>query len=361
MRIVYGVSGEGSGHSSRAKEMGAHLMRNGHEVRFVSYDRGYRSLSEVFSCLKIAGLHIVSVENRVAAWKTLIHNLGALPELFRSYGKLKTMFREFSPECVICDFEPMTARLAKALDLPLISLDNQHRMRYMRYKAPPALRRDQWVTERVISLMVPSPDVALATTFFFGELKNEKTFLFPPILRSEVGVLKPSVEGPHLVYLTGAYEAVLEALRCFVDERFVIYGYDKSERDGNLEFKPFSTQGFLDDLAAAKSVIATAGFTLMSEAMYLQKPYLAFPMQGQFEQELNGLCLEELGFGMSARHADENCLRQFFRQRPKFKEALSHYKYGVSNCPDAADNEAILMKLDQLFAKEGELLKSFHR
>lgn len=359
MRIVYGVSGEGLGHSSRAKVIGAHLMRAGHDVRFVSYERGHKSLSEVFSCLKIAGLTIVSVENRVSDWKTLTRNLAALPQLIRSYRLLKAMFKEFNPDCVICDFEPLTARLAKTFDLPLISLDNQHRMRYMHYKAPRGLRRDQWVTKKVIALMVPSPDVALATTFFFGELKNNKTFLFPPILRYEVGALEPSDKGYHLVYLTGAYEAVLESLRCFADERFVVYGYDKSERDGNLEFKPFSMQGFLDDLAGARSVIGTAGFTLISEAMFLQKPYLAFPMQGQFEQELNGLCLEKLGFGMSVQRADESSLRQFFKQRLNFAEALSRYEYGFSNCPKAAENEAICQKLDQFLANEGELLKSF--
>ena len=39
-RIVYGVSGEGSGHSSRAREMAGHLVQRGHEVRMASYDRG---------------------------------------------------------------------------------------------------------------------------------------------------------------------------------------------------------------------------------------------------------------------------------------------------------------------------------
>lgn len=361
MRIVYGVSGEGSGHSSRAKEMGVHLMSRGHEVRFVSYDRGHRSLSATFNCLEIAGLHIVSVENRVSPLKTLLHNIRLLPALIRSYSRLKTLFRSFRPECVICDFEPMSARLAKSFDVPLISLDNQHRMRYMHYEAPSELKRDQWVTERVIALMVPRPDVTLATTFFFGEVKNDHTFLFPPILRSEVGALIPSDQGHHLVYLTGAYQAVIDALKCFPDERFLVYGYDKAWVESNVQFKPFSMQGFLDDLAGAKSVIATAGFTLMSEAMYLQKPYLAFPMRGQFEQELNGLCLEELEFGMSAAIADDSCVRQFLRHLPEFCEALSRYEYGVSNCPDASKNMAICAKLDELFADDAAVLRRLHR
>ncbi|MDX1490280.1 MAG: glycosyltransferase family protein [Pseudohongiellaceae bacterium] len=359
MRLVYGVSGEGSGHSSRAKEMGVHLMSQGHEVRFVSYDRGFRSLNSLFDCVEIEGLHIISVENKVSMLKTLSHNLGALPALIRSYRKLKRVFRDYQPECVICDFEPMTARLAKSFELPLISLDNQHRMRYMHYEAPKSLKIDQWITERVIAMMVPKPDVSLATTFFFGELKNSKTFLFPPILRSEVGALMPSDKGHHLVYLTGAYQAVIDMLKRFPEERFLVYGYDKDAVDGNVSYRPFSVQGFLEDLASARTVIATAGFTLMSEAMYLQKPYLAFPMQGQFEQELNGLCLEELGFGMSVPRAHESSLSHFFAQQGQYRDALARYEYGISNCPDASKNIAICAKLDELLGNDAALLKQF--
>jgi UDP:flavonoid glycosyltransferase YjiC (YdhE family) len=39
---------------------------------------------------------------------------------------------------------------------------------------------------------------------------------------------------------------------------------------------------YLEELKACKAIIATAGFTLMSEALYLKKPYLALPLKGQF-------------------------------------------------------------------------------
>ncbi|MCR9293624.1 MAG: hypothetical protein NXI32_12950, partial [bacterium] len=34
---MYGFSGEGSGHSTRAREMGRALIDAGHDVRFASY------------------------------------------------------------------------------------------------------------------------------------------------------------------------------------------------------------------------------------------------------------------------------------------------------------------------------------
>ena len=39
------------------------------------------------------------------------------------------------------------------------------------------------VTKNIIRAMVPRPTVSLVTTFFFGDVRNDRTFLFPPILR----------------------------------------------------------------------------------------------------------------------------------------------------------------------------------
>ena len=360
MRIIYGVSGEGSGHSSRAKEMATHLARQGHQLHIVSYDRGYRVLHELFPATQITGLHIVSRDNKVSIMRTLLHNVRLLPAGLRSIRRVRTLFSDFKPDCIITDFEPITAWIAGRRGIPLISLDNQHRMRYMHYDVPSHLQRDQRVTENIIRLIVPKPDVALATTFFQGQVKNDRTFLFPPILRAEVGSLPPTDGGYHLVYVTSGYDTLIETLRQFPGERFVIYGYNREQVDVNLHFRAFSTKGFLGDLAAARSVIATAGFTLMSEAMYLQKPYLAFPMQGQFEQQLNGLCLEQLGYGINAAKADTSTLSEFLSRVPTFAEALQHYSAGYSKGSGAAHNTAICVKLDELLADNAALLREFH-
>ncbi len=186
-KIVYGVSGEGSGHSSRASEIIPFLMNTGHEVKVVSYDRGYKNLKDNFDVFETEGLHIASVDNKVSIVKTFTDNLMRLSEGHRSLQLLKeTLFKKFSPDCVITDFEPMTAYLASFYNLPLISIDNQHRIRYMDYDCPSYLKKDQFITETVIRSMVPRPDVSLVTTFYFGETKNDRTFLFPPILRKQV-------------------------------------------------------------------------------------------------------------------------------------------------------------------------------
>ncbi|MGD8926397.1 MAG: glycosyltransferase family protein [Thioalkalispiraceae bacterium] len=348
-RIVYGVSGEGSGHSSRAREIVTHLINQGHEIKVASYDRGYRNLCDDFDVHEIAGLTIVSQDNKVSPIRTLLTNLRGLPDGVKTFRKTrKKLFKHFRPDFVFSDFEPTTAYLANYYKIPLISLDNQHRMRYMDYSKPAEYLKDALVTETVIRAMVPRPDISLVTTFHFGEVKNNHTFLFPPILRESVLALTPEMGNHILVYATSGFESLLSRLKQFAGESFIVYGYDKEQQDGNIIYRPFSKQGFLDDLASCKAVIATAGFTLITESLYLAKPYLALPMEGQFEQVLNALMLDDLGYGKASFTLTDNDIADFLNNLPGYYTRLQSYPH--------EGNSKILSFIDSLLKDDGKKL-----
>jgi uncharacterized protein (TIGR00661 family) len=298
-------------------------------------------------------LQIASEENKVSVVETFVGNLRRLSDGVRALSELRALFHEFEPECVITDFEPMTAYLANHYDLPLITIDNQHRIRYMTYPCPASLKRDAIVTETIIRAMVPRPDVSLVVTFYFGEVRNERTFLFPPILRGQVRELQPKTEEQILVYCTRGFDSLLESLSRFPRERFVVYGFDRSGVEGNLEFKPFSTDGFLQDLARAKAVIGTAGFTLMTESLHLGKPYLALPMRGQFEQELNALLLAEMGYGKNGRNVEADTIGDFLYRLPEYRERIRTYA--------VERRRPVSAMLDELLADGCALAREFHR
>ena len=353
-KIVYGVSGEGSGHSSRSREMLGHLQQLGHSVKVVSYDRGYRNLKEDFDVFETEGLHIASADNRVSKVKTFTDNLQRMPRGHKKFNALrKDIFKTFLPDCVITDFEPMCAYLAHHYHLPLITIDNQHRIRYMTYPCPQRLQTERAMTVSIIRAMVPRPDVSLVTTFYYGAAKNNRTLFFPPILRREVLARQSTGNNHILVYLTSGFESFLKILKSFNRERFIVYGYHRNDRDSNLVYKPFSRQGFLDDFAACKAVMATAGFTLMTEAFYLRKPYLALPMHGQFEQELNAHWLARLKYGVNLRRIRSEAVGNFLYRLPDYKENLKDYP--------AADNSAIKDKLGELLDDQCALARAFHR
>jgi len=352
-KIIYGVSGEGSGHSSRAKLIGRHLLDQGHEVKVVSYDRGYKNLQDKFDVLEIVGLSIVSVDNKVSMLKTLTENIAKLPDGTQAFNRLRELFKTFQPDCVFTDFEPCTAHLANYYNLPLVSLDNQHRMRYMEYQCPSDLKKDALLIETVIRAMIPKPWYSLITTFHQGKLKNNHCSAVPVLIRPNVVDLKPS-KGKHiLVYVTSGFNSLLENLKGFSRETFYVYGYNENKQEGNLHFFPFSEEGFLQDLATCKAVIATAGFTLISEACYLKKPYLAFPMKGQFEQQLNAYMLDKHSLGKQCLSPSVDVISAFLYQLPDIEDKLSRY----SGC----GNVEMTNKIDELLNDDLKLLKKFKR
>src|SRR5262249_49356037 len=93
--IVYGVHGEGSGHSTRSREVIAHLLSRGHKVHVASFDRGLRNLQDEFEVTKIGGL-----------------------------------------------FEPISCHLGHKLRLPIIAIDNQHVLTHAEIRDRPQQRRE---------------------------------------------------------------------------------------------------------------------------------------------------------------------------------------------------------------------------
>ena len=104
-------------------------------------------------------------------------------------------------------------------------------------------------------------------------------------------------------------------------------------------------------LVMGQAVIATAGFTLISEALYLGKPYLAMPMSGQFEQELNAFQLAQCGFGAAMPELQAGSIGDFLYRQPDYRRALEHY--------DRDPSQAIKAKLLELVADGGKLAANY--
>ena len=155
-----------------------------------------------------------------------------------------------------------------------------------------------------------------------------------------------------MVYLTAGFDSLIDLLKTYKKEKFVIYGNNVEKKEGNLYFKKSGREKFIEDLANCKAVFATAGFTLMTEAFYLKKPYCAFPLKGQFEQIYNAYLLEKIGYGRTVKNAEKDIISSFLYHYEEFKQNLSDYKYAKN---------PLFQKLDELFADNNRLLNEFHK
>lgn len=337
--ILYGVNGEGSGHSTRAKEVISHLQQQGHKLHIVSFDRGLRNLSESFPVTEIFGLGLSYVNNRVRYKRTVASNLIKAPRAARSLKALSGLVDENKIDLVITDFEPLSCHVGHRHRLPAIAIDNQHTITNAIVTLPRGFRRDVAATKLVTRMMTPHADAYLALSFFPAPVKKRNTFLFPPILRQEVLSSTAQTGDYVLVYVTSPTRelaALLKQVRC----KFVAYGFGIERQEGNAQFKKPSLDGFLRDLSGAKAVIANAGFSLVSEALHLGKPYLAIPVKNQFEQTFNAYYVDKLGYGAWWEDVGKEQIESFLFNLPFYAKNLRSYP--------RAGNGAILAKVDEL-------------
>jgi uncharacterized protein (TIGR00661 family) len=337
--ILYGVNGEGSGHSTRAKEVITHLQQHGHTVHVVSFDRGLRNLSESFPVMEIFGFRISYVNNHVRYKRTLASNLVKAPRAARSLKALSHLADEKNIELVITDFEPLSSHVGHHKRLPVIAIDNQHAITNTRISLPHGFRRDAAAVRLVTRMMTPRADAYIVLSFFPAPASKRNTFLFSPIVRQEV-LSTTARSGDHvLVYVTSPAKelaALLKQVRC----KFIAYGFGTEGQDGNILFKKPSMDGFLRDLASAKAIIANAGFSLVSEALHLGKPYLAMPVKNQFEQTFNAYYVDKLGYGAWWKELSKEKIESFLFNLPVYAEKLASYP--------RTGNGALLAKLDEL-------------
>ena len=303
-RIIYALSGQGRGHSSRGMAITHGLRARGHEVRFCGGGAAreiLQSRGEIVLC--VPQLQQVVRDNTVQAASTLLANWPSIRNLSQIVRRLAKSIEAWEADLVITDFEAFSWRAAELLDIPVISFNHQQVVTETRYSLPPGHRYHAHLARLIINIIAPrTPQKLLLTSFFYPPVKRpEIATIVPPIIRPEVVRLPPSSEDFILVYYNQPEGSLslLDRLRAH-GKRYIIYNFPEprdTHRYPNLVFKPARVDGFLDDLARCRGVLCTAGFTLISESLFLGKPLLAVPNRGIFEQTLNAIFLEREALG----------------------------------------------------------------
>ncbi len=359
MRILYGVVGEGMGHATRSVVILRHLVSLGvHEIEVVVSGRAHAFLQKAFPQLRvheIAGLNMIYRDNEVQRRRTFWDFVKKLPAFADNLETMTLIEEGFRPELVISDFESFAYFYAKKHELPVISVDNMQIINrcQLDVEIPDDEKAAYQMAKTVVKAKLPHCDHYLITTFFFPPARKKRTSLHPPILRDTILNAKPS-DGDHvLVYQTSDTFSELVPTLQRLPGRFFVYGLKRDEVLGNVILKGFSEEGFVNDLASARAVLAGGGFSLMGEAVQLGKPMLAVPLKGQFEQTLNALYLQKLGYGEYHRELSEPAIVQFLARAPEYAANLKSYAYHADH------NQSILHALDDLLARiaqEGRLV-----
>ena len=331
LKILYGVNGEGLGHATRSEVVIGSLLAR-HDVRVVASGAAFRFLrSRLPRVDEIFGPSFAMEDGEIRRWATVGHNLAgaprALPATVRHWLGVVHHWR---PDVVVTDFEPLAGLYARSAHVPLVCVDNIHMLDRCHHDEAivGAEHPDLMLARAVTRAMVPTAGDYVIPTFFRPRLARGRTTLVAPILRPEVVAAAP-IRGEHLLVYSSGSTALLDALRT-TGLPCRVYGMrdgpEAGTTDGRITFRPRSAGGFLEDLRTARAVISGGGFSLLSEAVFLGKPALAVPLDGQFEQLMNARYLQREGFGACARDIGPGTLAAFLDGLPGFEAQLGAYE-----------------------------------
>lgn len=326
--IFYCICGEGMGHAIRSSVI-IDRIKDKYDVYIFSSDRAYKYLNEKFdNVYKIGGFNTVYINNKVNNTKTLINALKRNPlNIKEGYEELYKKARKLSPDVIVTDFEIYATMVSKLLSIPLISLDNIHMITQTAIDYPPKHQGEMLKAKGVIKSYVIKPKIHILTSFFYPKIKPKKrAVLYPPVIREDILKLEPAIEDHIIVYQTSKESVKLVEQLKSLNEKFIVYGFNKDEVDKNLTYKLFNENEFYNDLASAKAVICNGGFTFISEAISLKKPIYSVPAIGNFEQTLNGFYVQKLGYGEYHEEMSPKKVEKFLKRLPKYQEKLAKVK-----------------------------------
>lgn len=326
--IFYCICGEGMGHAIRSSVI-IDRIKDKYDVYIFSSARAYKYLNEKFdNVYKIGGFNTVYINNKVSNTKTLINALKRNPlNIKEGYEELYKKARKLSPDVIVTDFEIYATMVSKLLSIPLISLDNIHMITQTAIDYPPKHQGEMLKAKGVIKSYVIKPKIHILTSFFYPKIKPKKrAVLYPPVIREDILKLEPTIEDHIIVYQTSKESVKLVEQLKSLNEKFIVYGFNKDEVDENLTYKLFNENEFYNDLASAKAVICNGGFTFISEAISLKKPIYSVPAIGNFEQTLNGFYVQKLGYGEYHEEMSPKKVEKFLKRLPKYQEKLAKVK-----------------------------------
>ncbi len=295
-RVIYGVHGTGHGHAVRALTVARHFPE--HEFLFLSHGTAADLLKAEYEVVDCPNPETPVRGHKVAGAATIYSNLKVRSRSKGLIRRVLELIERFQPEAAITDYEYFLPRAARLAGLACLSLDHQHIITCCDHPVPwpqlPSYLITSWAVRRYFS----EASDFLVTSFFQPPLKPEsKVRLLPSLLRENVLARRPQ-DGDHVVAYQG-YATFKHFFRFLsaIQRPVLVYGFDRDHTAGNLRFKKNSEEGFLDDLASCRYVICGGGHSLISEALFLGKPVISFPVKNAFEQFLNAFYVGRLGYG----------------------------------------------------------------
>lgn len=354
MKFLFIVQGEGRGHMTQAISLGQILREGGHEVSEVVVGKSkQRELPGFFLEKMKATITPLDSPNfvtdkqhkSVKPMRTVIYTLLNSPKYKKSLKKIHEIVQRNNPDVIVnfYDFLGGLYNFSYSPRAKFVCLAHQYLVIHPDFDFPPGRKIERTTLKLANKITALGADKILALSFQpFQDLPRKKTFVVPPLLRSEVKALQPSSGESVLIYIVNpGYGQEVETFHKEYPEVTLDCFWDKKDKpvewkvDETLTFHQLNDQKFIEKMAQSKGYITTAGFESVCEAMYLGKPTMMIPVKGHFEQACNAVDGEKAGAGIQN---DEFNIKKLVDFIPDYKDISPVFR------PWADQNTAIFLK-----------------
>tara|TARA_S200000501_G_C20868428_1_gene763145 strand:- start:4567 stop:5601 length:1035 start_codon:yes stop_codon:yes gene_type:complete len=309
MKILYGINATGNGHISRARIIIKELKKRGHNISCIISGRNNDSLYDIeeFEPFILKKGFTFSKKNGKIKYLQTFLNI----DLKQFVKDIKSIDNHF--DLVITDFEPVSAYFSRINNIPALGIGHQ----YSFYKKIPMTMKMRFT--RILFPYIYTPIKNVIPSHF----SDFNQHILPPFLSKKITNHKRNANSKDniLVYLAWEeLEKMIVLLNQIEKKHFIYYCDIENEKTiKNLTLKPFSENGFKNDLIENKFLITNAGFQLPAEALFIGKKILCKPLQGQPEQEHNAKILNDLGYATISKSIDINSINNWLHSSKKIK------------------------------------------
>ncbi len=335
--IVYSMCGEGRGHATRVQTI-VEAMLPKHRFILLAARDAYHQLYDRYqdnplvSVRRLPGLFFSYRGQKVDYGKSIVASVPYLWKLRALTRYVSRMMERDRPALAITDFEPILPRAARKLGIPWISLDHQHFLSVSDFSDLPWRFRWRGLFLRGSIPLFYSGQAGEAVSSFYhlpSRPGTETTLRIGVLLRQNIldfAANPPAPAGHILVYIRRHAPANLWETLERSGRPSIVYGLGERLSTGSIQFKKIAEHEFVRDLASAECLVSTAGNQLVGEAFHLNKPVLAIPEDGNFEQELNAWLVKKSGGGWSTSFQEltPHYLQQFLLAVPSLRRRLEH-------------------------------------
>ena len=349
MRILYGVHGYGRGHATRTLAVLPHLCRQ-HQVQILAGGDAFPAFWPEYPAVRIPTLGFAyrsqgKGPRRRCNWLTLCRNFSAVADaLWRgaTFDMVREIVEQFAPDVIISDAEMWTHQVAAHLKIPRISFDHIGILAYCHAPVDPRDRLKARFDAACYRAIMGRPERVLVSSFYDAPPRRPDVHVVGTLPRQAIRELTPRVGEHLLVYFNRGQDQLHDDFLQPLARLGIpvhIYGSPRRGQVGRLSFLPTSELPFLEDLAACRAVLSTAGNQLVGEAMFLKKPMLVMP-ERCVEQRMNALAVQRLGIGRRIEPCEFTLpvLRDFLENVERYREQIAdQFRDGLCKTRSALD------------------------